>query len=277
MVLGVCLAICVLCGALACLGAGAFESLQWIWALPVSFLGAFICLALLIFVILCLMAARVKMDEPQETDSPVYRWVIMRLVDLLVPLLGIHIHEEGLEKTPLDGRFLLVCNHLYDIDPVVLMRSFPKSTLAFISKRENDQKFLVGPFLHKIMCQPINRENDREALKTILKCIDMIKTDTASIGVFPEGYVSMDRLLHPFRHGVFKIALRTKVPIVVCTLRNTHMLIPNLKKLKPTHIHMHLVDVIYPEEMEGLTAVQVGERVHEMMARDLGPELVLQV
>ena len=37
--------------------------------------------------------------------------------------------------------------------------------------------------MHKILCQRVNRENDREALKTILKCIDILKKDKASIGM----------------------------------------------------------------------------------------------
>ena len=276
MVLGIYVAAAALSAVGVCWGTGGFESLNWLWLLPVSFVGAFLCLLILTFLLVLVMSLPVKVEKPQEKDSPFYRFVIMRLIDLLVPLLRIRIHEQGLEKAPKEGRFLLVCNHLYDIDPAILLRAFPKSRLAFISKRENDQKFLIGPFLHRIMCQPINRENDREALKTILKCIDMIKTDTASIGVFPEGYVSDDKLLHPLRHGVFKIALRAKVPVVVCTLRNTHTLLGNVLKLRPTDIHMHLVDVIPVEKMAGMTAVELGHKVYAMMAEDLGPELVLQ-
>ena len=101
------------------------------------------------------------------------------------------------------GRFLLVCNHLHEIDPAVLLRAFPKSQLAFISKREVSNMFLVGKFLHKMLGQPINRENDREALKTILNCIRLLDEDKASVAVFPEGGIRGGHVLHPLRHGVF--------------------------------------------------------------------------
>ena len=136
--------------------------------------------------------------------------------------------------------------------------------------------FIVGKVMHKIMCQMINRENDKEALKTIINCIHLIQADEVSIAVFPEGYTSMDGLLHPFRSGVFKIALKTKVPIVVCTLQNTQKVFKNIKHLKATDVHLHLLDVLQPEDYEGLTAVEVANRVHTMMAEDLGPDLVLQ-
>ena len=276
MVLGVYLAISALSALGVCLGADGFASLKWLWLLPVSFVGAFVCLLALTFLLVLVMSLAVKMERQQQKDSRFYRFVIMGLIDLLVPLLGIRIHEEGLEKAPKDGRFLLVCNHIHNIDPAILLRAFPKSTLAFISKREVDRMFLIGPFLHKILGQAINRENDREALKTILRCIDLIKQDEASVAVFPEGYIREDRLLRTFRHGVFKIAQRTKVPVVVCTLQNTQYALKNAMKLKRTDIHMHLVDVIYPEEMQGMTTVDLGTKIYTMMAEDLGPELVWQ-
>ncbi len=276
MVLGIYLAASVLSALGICWTAEGFAALRWLWLLPVAFAGTFVGLLLLTGVLVLIMAAVVDMKKPQEKDSPVYRFVIMALISLLVPLLGIRIHEEGMEKAPKGGRFLLVCNHLHEIDPAILLRAFPKCTLAFISKREVDGMFLVGPFLHKILGQAVNRENDREALKTILRCIDLIKEDVASVAVFPEGYIKQDRLLRTFRHGVFKIAQRTKVPVVVCTLRNTQYAVKNAMKLKPTDIHLHLVGVIYPEQMQGMTTVDLGQMAYTMMVEDLGPELVWQ-
>ena len=86
----------------------------------------------------------------------------------------------------------------------------------------------------------------------------------------------MDGKLHPFRSGVFKIAQKAKVPIVVCTIQNTNKVFANIKKLKPTDVHLHLLGVIPAEELVGVSAVDIGNRVHAMMAEDLGPDLVLQ-
>jgi 1-acyl-sn-glycerol-3-phosphate acyltransferase len=144
------------------------------------------------------------------------------------------------------------------MDPLTLLMYFSKYQLAFISKRENASMFIVGKLMHKLMCQMINRENDREALKTILTCIRLIKEDEVSIGVFPEGYTSMDGLLHPFRSGVFKIAQKANVPIVVCTLRDTQYALKNAMKLKRSVVELRLLDVIPAEDLKGRTAVDIG-------------------
>ena len=107
-------------------------------------------------------------------------------------------------------------------------------------------------------------------MKTIVKCIQLIREDEVSIGVFPEGYTSKDGKLHPFRPGVFKIAQKTEVPIVICTIQNTRQIFPNLRKLKHTDVELHLVDVLQPEELKGKTTVEISNLVYEKMIADLG-------
>ena len=117
---------------------------------------------------------------------------------------------------------------------------------------------------------------DSSKKEDMLRLANIIKEDKASIAVFPEGYTSLDGKLHPFRNGVFKIAQKAQVPIVVCTLQNTQQVFRNAARLKKTHVHLHLVGILYPEAQKGLTAVDIGNLVHHMMAQDLGPENVLQ-
>ncbi len=262
--------------ALICALTGGFEGLAWLWILPVSFLGSLLALALLFFLVLWLSCAFVDIEKPQEKDSKFHRFMVGNTAQLVLSVLRMRMHTRGLEQTPKDGRFLLVCNHINDLDPVVLLAYFKKSQLAFISKRENAEMFIVGKIMHKILCQRINRENDREALRTIINCIKIIQEDKASIGVFPEGYTSKDGLLHPFRSGVFKIAQKAGVPIVVCTVQNTNKPFHNILRLKATDVHLHLIKVLQPEDFAGMTAVELGDMVHSMMAEDLGPDLVLQ-
>jgi len=243
-----------------------------LWLLPVFFAGFYLVFLLAAFLFLWVCCKAVDMEKPQEEDSPFYRRVMYLYIEALISLVGVRLHTEGLEKTPKEGRFLLVCNHLFIADPGILLHCFRKSQVSFITKKENLKLPIVAPIMHKILCQPIDRENDRSALKTILKCISLIKEDKCSIGVFPEGYTSKDGKLHHFRPGVFKIAQKTGVPIVVCTIRNTKEIFRNLAKLKKTDVHLHLVEVIPPEEVRGLSTVEVSDRVYECMIADLGED-----
>lgn len=262
----------ILTAALVCGLCGGFASSGWLWMLPLTLVGAFVLLLLLYTAILWALCQKIDTDQPRDADSPFYRKLAAITIEALIQLLQVRVTTRGLEKTPKEGRFLLVCNHIFVADPGILLHYFKDSGLAFISKKENRSLFVVGRIMHAMLCQCLDRENDRAALKTILECIRLMKEDKVSIGVFPEGATNSDNHLYPFRPGVFKIAQKCRVPIVVCTLEGTRDIIRNGLRLKHTDVSLHLVDVIQPEEFEGLKTTEISDRVWEMMRADLSEE-----
>ena len=263
--------ICAAAAALICNFTVGFSSLAWLWAAPLSFVGCYILCLGGVFLFLWLLSRSIDTSVPQQEDSRFMRWVARMVCPAVFPLLHCRVRTKGLEKLPKDGRFVLVCNPLGILDPILLMAKFPDAQLAFISKQENEDMFIIGRLMHRIMTQKINRDNDREALRTIINCVKLVQADKVSIAVFPEGYTSRDHHLHKFRNGVFKIAQRAKVPIVVCTITGTQAAFHNAGKGKRTDVTLHLVEVIPAGELEGVTTTVIGDRVHDIMTRDLVP------
>ena len=245
--------------------------------LLLGFAGYWLLLAVLALVFLLVLCALVDPDKPQEKDNGFYRAVMYLYVDALITLFRARVRTQGLEKVPQTGRFLLVCNHQHLADVGILLSCFKKSKLAFISKKENRKLPVIGKFMHRTMCQPLDREDDRQALRVILKCIQMVKDDEVSVAVFPEGTRSKTGKLLPFRNGAFKIAQKANVPIVVCTINGTGPLFHNAKKLRKSPIDLHLLEVIPPEELKGKTTAEIGERIYEMMIGDLGEEFRMEL
>ena len=268
MVLGIITVIAMGAALMACLNVG-FLGISWLWVTVLTFFGVFLGELLLLFLVVWIAAKAVDQSKPQEKDSKFYRFLADQIIATGIPLLGVRIRAEGMKQIPKDGRFLLVCNHIHDLDPAVILSKFRKSQLAFISKQENSTMFLVGPLMHKLQCQLINRENDRQALKTILRCIDMIQKDKASIAVFPEGYVSRDGNLQPLKPGVFKIAQKANVPVVVCTLRGTKQILKNALRFRSTQVDFHLLKVLPAEHVRELSTVDLAHEVYALMAEDL--------
>jgi 1-acyl-sn-glycerol-3-phosphate acyltransferase len=255
---------------------GAFESYRWLWLLPLLALGFIVAMAACVYGYVDLLRRRVNLDEEQDSDDPHYRKVVELLIESLVPLARVSVKTKGLQKVPAEGRFMLVCNHVNDLDPAPILYALPGRQLAFVAKQEVRDMFLIGAFLHKLQGQFINRENDREALKTILKCIQILKEDKGSVAVFPEGGIHDDRKFHRFRPGVFKIAQKAGVPIVVCTLKNTRDMITNLLHYKRSDTEFSVLTVLQPEDYAQLSTTELAEQIYELMAADLGPENVAQ-
>ena len=163
-----------------------------------------LCLLYVLFLTVCALLVDTKKEY--EHDSPFYR-----------RLLYGHIHVDGMEKLPKDGRFLLVCNHRSNFDPILTWQVMKERNLAFVSKAENFRIPIFGRIIRRCCFMAIDRENPRNALLTIEKAAKLIASDEVSIGIYPEGTRSKECVLLPFHNGVFKIAQKASVPIVVAS------------------------------------------------------------
>ena len=126
--------------------------------------------------------------------------------------------------------------------------------------------FVIGPMMHKILCQLINRENDREALKTINHAAEFIKNGTCSIGIYPEGWVSKSGELMEFRHGSFRIAKKAECPVVVAHISGTDKI---LKKpiWKKAEVLLEIKGVIDTEFIKAHKTVEISDFAREIMIK----------
>lgn len=239
------------------------------WLVFVLFVAFFIGFILLHIAFVAVCIALVDTKKESDRFAAFYRNLIDVTLPMLFKLLRVKINVTGEDKLPENKRVLLVCNHINDLDPAVIISSFPELELGFIAKKE---VYTLLPFVSKAMsklkCLPIDRENNREGVKTILKAVEYIKEDKVSIGIFPEGYTSLDGELQEFRNGAFKIATKAKCPVVVCTLINSEKILKNIFRRK-TEVFLDVLEVIPSEEVAGLRTDEIGARVHAEMLENI--------
>lgn len=243
---------------------GIFRQSWSFYGVPLIFIGlvlAFLLLhALFIFVVVLLL----KHKTISKRKERFYRAVIKYSIPLAFKLLGIRVDVSGAEKVPDNRRFLIVCNHQHDFDPAIIYYALPDSEIAFVGKKDIcDEMPLIANAMRKLKCLFIDRENNREAAKTIVNAVKAIKANENSIGIFPEGYTNKTGGdLLPFRNGAFKIAYKAEAPIVVCALNDTKTV---LKSIKGTTIKFRILDVIEPHEFLDLHTNELGERIYSVM------------
>ena len=239
------------------------------WLIPVLYILFVILFIVLHLAFVCVCVLLVNLNKDGRRFSKFYRVLANTTLPLLFKLARIKVHTAGLEKVPSDTRFLLVCNHIHNFDPAVIIHELPDAKLGFIAKKEvyTDLRF-IAKFMHKLNCLPIDRENNREAVKTIVKAVSLIKNDVASVGIFPEGYTSKDGNLQPLRNGALKIAFKANVPIVVCTIYGTTKIIKNMFRRK-TDVYLDIVDVIGTKEFEKSNTSEIGNKVYDLMKESL--------
>ena len=145
--------------------ASGFASLHALWQVPVFFAGSFLALVLLFLLVVLISCLFVDPKKLLEKPSGYFRFLLNEFCRLALALGGVHVNVTGLEKVPRDSRFLLVSNHRFAFDPLVFYSSMPWADLAFSSKKENFSIFVVAQIMRKVLCLPVDRNNDRESLK----------------------------------------------------------------------------------------------------------------
>jgi len=245
------------------------ESYAW-WLIPTIVLGTVAALILLQLLTLVIMIITADLEKTDGKDNKFFRILVKHSVPIVVFLARVKINAHGLEKLPEDNqKMLFLCNHQHDFDPVILYHCFPDASLSFIGKKDilSDKKFFAKAMI-RLSCLFIDRENDREAAKTIITAIKYLKDKRCSIGLFPEGYCSKDDEILPLRNGSLKIALKAKVPVAVCVINNTKKLPKNIFRRK-TQIDFSLLEIIEPEFYENMNTAELGEIIHQKLVDGL--------
>lgn len=245
---------------------GYLKTWHLLWRVPLIAVGCFLALVLLFLLVVYISTLFVDMRKKQDKPSSYFRFLLNQFSVVTLTFAGVHVHTSGLDKVPRGSRFMLVCNHRFFIDPLIFYYAMPWADLAFIAKKEAFRIPVVSQVMHEVLCLPIDRDNDREALKTILKAIELLKQNKASIAVFPEGGTNRTgEMLLPFRNGAFKIAQKAQVPIVVCALTNSGAIKKNMFRRR-TDVYLDVIDVLQPDDFCAEKTPEIGEQTRKIMA-----------
>ena len=152
----------------------------------------------------------------------IYNLVPEFLMRFLVWLL-IHtvyrLEKNGLDNIPDEGPAVLVCNHVSFVDALIIAAAC-RRPIRFVM----DHRIFKVPVLNFVFrtgrCIPIASAREDPAL--LDKAYDDIANalgDGDLVCIFPEGRITDNGELYPFRPGITRIIQRTPVPVVPLALR----------------------------------------------------------
>ena len=145
----------------------------------------------------------------------------------ILMLAGVKVSTSGTDKLDKSKSYIFVSNHQSYFDIPVLMHSIPNN-VRFVY-RENLTKIPIlgwGMYLGQYI--PINRENVREAMKSLKKAAEKVKRGI-SVAIFPEGTRSFDGSLGEFKRGMFVISDEAKVELVPTAINGSYSIMPRNK------------------------------------------------
>lgn len=244
------------------------------WLIPLALVGGWIgwFVVLVLFYVLGLffVSLTVNMKKPVEKNHPCYRKTVLYVLGILCRVARLRVSLAGEELLP-EGRFLLVSNHRSSYDPIATGWALRRHDMTFVTKPENLKIPIAGPMIYKANYLPINRADPRKAMAAIQSAAHILTENWASVGIYPEGTRSPDRSMLPFHNGVFKIAQKAGVPVVVVSIDGTENIRKNAP-IRPTDVAIRVCEVIPAEEVKAASGAALGARVREILEQALSPK-----
>ena len=142
-------------------------------------------------------------------------------------IAGVKVETIGLEKINAEDNYIFISNHLSYFDIPILMKAIPNN-VRFIYKDTLTKIPVLGWGMYLGKYIPINRDNVREAMKSLKKAAERVVSGI-SVVIFPEGTRSMDGTLGEFKRGMFIMADEAKVPLVPAAIIGSNSIMPRGK------------------------------------------------
>lgn len=130
-------------------------------------------------------------------------WVLLHTI--------LPVRYEHLERIQGDAPFIMIGNHLSNMDPIIAALAVKRYQLHFLAKKELGKAGVANWFLGKLHTIFVDRHNsDMEAMRACMKVV----REGNVLGIFPEGTRHHEGLMQEIESGVALIALRSGVPLI---------------------------------------------------------------
>jgi len=135
--------------------------------------------------------------------------------------LNIDVVTQGQEKIPMDGNYMLVCNHRSVIDPLIVELALQKSNIygLWVAKKELYNSFFFGKFTRNAGTILLDRE--AKQMGGFFKDVKDALSKDQSIFIFPEGTRNKSKdPISQFKSGSQLIAIKNRIDIIPVYIDN---------------------------------------------------------
>lgn len=143
---------------------------------------------------------------------------LLRFVAWLFIHAAYRLEKRGLEHIPATGPALLVCNHVSDVDPVVIMGASPRPVRFVMDHRIFRLPLLNYVFRHSGAIPISPAKEDPAMLERACQAVARALDAGELVAIFPEGRITGDGEIQPFPPGLSRILERNPVPVVPLAL-----------------------------------------------------------
>lgn len=180
----------------------------------------------------------------------------------IVRSTGAEVEVTGKENIITDRPVLVVANHQGYFDIPILMGNmgFP---IGFIAKTDLQKFPFLNDWMELIHCLFMDRSDMKQSIKVITEGIKQIKGGQSMV-IFPEGTRSKGGPVAEFHAGSFKLATKSKAPIIPVTIDGSYKIMEEHKgNIKKSKVYLTIHKPIYTDTLTKDEQALLPEAVRE--------------
>jgi 1-acyl-sn-glycerol-3-phosphate acyltransferase len=129
------------------------------------------------------------------------------------------LRTRGLEQVPEEGAAVIVCNHVSFVDALVIMAAC-KRPIRFVMDHHIFRWPLLNFVFRTSKAIPIaSAKEDPAMMEKAFEEVSLALAAGDLVGIFPEGKITANGEINPFRPGITRILQANPVPVVPMALR----------------------------------------------------------
>lgn len=204
-----------------------------------------------------------RLADPLKKYSDEERYGYARHIVKLMRRTGfIHTECFGEEKLPKEGGYIMYPNHQgkYDVYGII---STHKNPCSVVMDKAKSYIIFINEALELLKGKRLDKKDVRQALTIINEVADEIKNGARFI-LFPEGEYEFNNknIMQEFKCGCFKIATKSKMPIVPVALIDSYKVFDSYH-IGPVKTQVHYLDPILYDEYKEMKTPQIAELVKQ--------------
>jgi 1-acyl-sn-glycerol-3-phosphate acyltransferase len=143
---------------------------------------------------------------------------LMRFLAWISINVAYRIRPVGLENIPRDGPAVVVCNHVSFMDPIILGGSVSRPMRFVMYYKIFEMPFLSFIFRNAKAIPIASKAEDEDLMNTAFDKVDSELAAGNIVCIFPEGGLTEDGEVQPFKRGIERIISRRPVPVIPAAL-----------------------------------------------------------
>ncbi len=211
---------------------------------------------------------RREADHPERYPEEERYELARHVIRLMKITGGIYTKAFGTENLSEEGGYMMYPNHQGKYDALGIIHAH-KKPCSLVMDKARSNTILVREFVDLVQGKRLDKKDVRQALTIINEVSEEVKRGKRYI-LFPEGgyeFNNKNRVC-AFKAGSFKIALKTRAPIVPVALINSYKVF-NSFRLGPVRTQVHFLKPIFYEEYRGRKTQEIALLVQERIQKKI--------